>query len=233
MFAEKGWEHLERSVYSGVMHPPVVQTVEDFFTGYANRHFQAGQILIQAHENPECIYYLVEGKVKQYDISDRGDEVVLNVFKPRAFFPMSYAMNRTPNVYFYEAETDLELHAAPIDETLEFVKSHPDVLYNLLARVYQGTDGLLGRLAHLMGGSARNRLLYELLIECRRFGERRGQGYFISLSESDIAAHAGLARETVSREIRKLKKEGLISVIKNEIFINDLDRLAASVSQEL
>jgi CRP-like cAMP-binding protein len=207
--------------------------IEAFFDGFPLRRAAKGQILIPAHEAPQHIYHLVEGRVKQYDISYRGDEVVLNTFKPPAFFPMSYAINRTPNVYFYEAEIDAEYHQAPFDDTLEFLLSHPDVLFNLLSRVYSGTDGLLGRLAHLMAGSARSRVLYELLIECRRFGAPRGHGMVIDLNESDIAAHAGLARETVSRELKALKDTDVVSIIKQEIFVNDLGKLSALVGREL
>ncbi|HSX01454.1 MAG TPA: Crp/Fnr family transcriptional regulator [Candidatus Saccharimonas sp.] len=221
------------SWYSGSMDQTVAQKIERFFESYPSRHYHKGQILIHAHDEPAHVFHLLEGKVKEYDISYRGDEVVLNVFKPPAFFPISYAINKTPNVYFYEAETDIELKLAPIDEVVGFLKSNADVTYDLLGRVFKGTDGLLGRLAHLMAGTARSRVLYELLIEARRFGELRAKGVAISLTESDIGTHAGLARETVSREIRKLKSEGLISVIKNEIWINDIEQLAASVSREL
>jgi CRP-like cAMP-binding protein len=219
--------------YTGAMNPTIAAKIEAFFAQYPQRQYHKGQILIHAHDEPTHVFYLLEGKVKQYDISQRGDEVVLNEFKPPAFFPMSYAINRTPNVYFFEAETDVALRQAPNDEAVVFLKANPDVLYDLLSRVYKGTDGLLGRLAHLMAGTARSRVLYELLVECRRFGEPRGKGVAISLTESDIGSHAGLARETVSREIHKLKEEGLISIVKKEIWVNDLDRLAASVSREL
>lgn len=219
--------------YSYAMDPVVAEKIEAYFSRYPQRYYRMGQILIHAHDEPTHVFHLLEGKVKQYDISYRGDEVVLNEFKPPAFFPMSYAINRTPNVYFFEAETDVELRQAPNEEAVAFLKTNPDVLYDLLSRVYKGTDGLLGRLAHLMAGSARSRVLYELLIESRRFGEARGKGMAVSFTESDIGAHAGLARETVSREIHKLKDEGLISIIKKEIWINNLDQLAASVSREL
>lgn len=219
--------------YSNDMDPLIAQKIEQFFEKYPSRHYRKGHILVHAQDEPSHVFHLLEGKVKQYDISYRGDEVVLNIFKPPAFFPVSYAINKTPNAYFFEAETDIELKLAPTDDAVNFLKSNPDVTFDLLSRVYKGTDGLLGRLAHLMAGSARSRVLYELLIEARRFGTARGKGVAISLTESDIGKRAGLARETVSREIRKLKDEDLISVIKNEIWINNIERLAASVSHEL
>ena len=211
----------------------VADKIEVFFSAFPTRQFSKGHILIHAHDNPTQVFHLLEGRVKQYDISYRGDEVVLNVFKPPAFFPMSFAVNQTPNVYFFEAEEDIVVQVVPGVDAVAFIKANPDVLYDLLSRVYRGTDGLIGRLTHLMAGSARSRVLYEILIECRRFGTARGSGMAIALTETDIGAHAGLARETVSREIRKLKEEGMISVIKKEIWVNDLDRLSTAVGAEL
>jgi CRP-like cAMP-binding protein len=213
------------------MNQIVMNKIQDFFGQFPLRHYRAGDTLLQADDNPTHIFYLESGRVKQYDISDRGDEMVLNAFKPPAYFPMSYAINRTPNEYFYEAESDTAARLVPLADALAFVQSNPDVLYDLLARVYQGTDGLLGRLAHLMSGSAHSRVLYELYIESQRFGQPRGSGVAITIHESDIGAHAGLARETVSREIHKLKQQGLISVHKGEITIQDPGRLAALLDQ--
>lgn len=210
----------------------IAEKIDSFFAQYPSRHYSKGQILIDAHDAPEHIFHLIKGKVKQYDISQRGDEVVLNIFRPPAFFPMSYAINQTPNPYFFEAEADVELHLVPIGDTIWFIKNNPDVLYDLLSRVYSGLDGLLGRLAHLMAGSARSRVLYELLIECQRFGVG-DTDIALAISESDIGARAGLARETVSREIHKLKEAGTISLVKSEIIVKDLSQLAASVTREL
>lgn len=215
--------------------PSVVEKqIDDFFAQYPPRRHSKGQILIFAGDEPDYVYNLISGKVKQYDVTYRGDEVILNVFKASAFFPMSLAINKTTNPYIYEAETDIEVRQAPADEAVDFIKSHPDVLFDLLARVYRGTDGLLGRMAHLMSSSAKSRLLYELLLECRRFGEvQKDGGYLISINEKDLGSRAGLSRETVSREAGKLKREGLLEIRHNNIFIKDIAALEKRLSKEI
>lgn len=219
--------------YNNDMDSDVAHKIEDFFSQYALQKHKKGQILIHAGDEPPCIFHLTEGKVKQYDLSYRGDEVVLNVFKPPAFFPMSYAINKIPNSYFYEADSDLVLRKAPINDVLKFIRSNPDVLYDLLSRVYRGADGLLGRMAHLMASTAKSRVMYELIIECRRFGNHSSSGYLVSLNESDIGARAGLSRETVSREMQKLKTDGLIVVSNKHVTVPDLDKLEASLGKDL
>ncbi|MBL8160083.1 Crp/Fnr family transcriptional regulator [Candidatus Saccharibacteria bacterium] len=200
--------------------------LEQFFSDHTLRRYPKGQILLYAGDPPSQAYLLLVGTVSQYDESYKGDKLIINTFKPGACLPMLPAVSGLANRYFYEADTDIEVRQAPLDETLAFIRSDPALLYDLLKRVYIGLDGVLGRMLQLMAGSARSRLLYELLIECRRFGEQRTDGsYFIAIHESDLAARSGLTRETISREIHKASQEGMITVGRQGIAIADIDWL--------
>lgn len=208
------------------MTKDLAQTVSNFFTKYPLRTFDKRQLLIRAETEIEHIFYIVEGRVSQYDITHSGNEVVVNVFKPGAFFPMSSAINHTPNHYFFEASTSTKVHAAPVADAVQFLKDNPDVLFDLLARVYRGVDGILRRMAHLMGGDAQTRLLFELLNAAYRFGELQQDGsVLVKLSEGDVARHSGLARETVNRNIQALKTAGSLTVTRNSIIIKDIEKL--------
>jgi CRP/FNR family transcriptional regulator, cyclic AMP receptor protein len=216
------------------MGTAVQQKVAAFFARYPEHTFVAGQLLVLAQEDPPAIFYLVSGKVRQYDISYRGDEVVVNVFKPQVFFPMLWAITKAPNRYFFAAETAIAVRAAPPDKVLAFLQANPDVMYDLLTRLYIGVDGLLGRMAHLMAGSAKSRVMYELLLECRRFGKVKDDGScLIVLKEADVAARAGLSRETVSREIQKIKHDNLITTGRTGIVITDVAALEEKLGTEL
>lgn len=215
------------------MESDVSRKVDAEFSQYPSRSYPKGQILVFADENPEHIFYITSGRVRKYDVSYRGDEVIVNVFKPPAFFPMSWAINRTPNKYFYKTEEPTELHVVPVDKALEFLQSNPDVMFDLLSRIYRGMDGLLGRMVHLMSGTAKSRLIYELIIECRRFGQKDSKaGYALHLNEGDLAARSGLSRETISRELQKLKKDGNVRLEGKTIHIKDIAVLVHALGQE-
>ncbi|MFA5003826.1 MAG: Crp/Fnr family transcriptional regulator [Candidatus Saccharimonadales bacterium] len=216
------------------MNPDVAKKVAERFSKYSLHTYPKGQILVFADENPEHIFYLVRGRVREYDVSYRGDEVIVNVYKPAAFFPMSWAINRTPNHYFYKTETPVEIRFIPADDALEFIKSNPDVMLDLLSRLYSGLDGLLGRIVHLMSGAAKSRIVYELIIECRRFGDKGlGNKYTLYTNEMDLAARSGLSRETVSREIQKLKEAGLVHIEGKVLFVQDLPALEDMLGGEI
>jgi len=210
------------------------QKITDFFTRYPTCTLEKGQIMLRPDQQLEKIFYLTEGRVSQYDITAGGMEVVVNVFKPGAFFPMSWAINNTPNSYFFEASTKVTAHAIPPEDALQFLRDNPDVTFDLLARVYRGADGLLRRMAHLMGGDAKSRLQFEILNAANRFGEPQKDGrLFVPLKESDLARHSGLTRETVNRHIQQLKKEGLVEVSHKGLILSDIAKIEARLGKEL
>ncbi len=211
----------------------VTETIEAEFTKYPKRTYPKGQILLFADESPEHIFYLTKGKVRQYDVSYRGDEIVLNIFKPGAFFPMSWVLNRSQNRYFYKTEEEAVVHIVPPDDVLAFVQREPAVLLDLLQRIYRGIDGLLEKMSQLMSGNAHTRLLNELATECHRFGTPEKDGsYRLRVSEIDLAARSGLSRETISREMRKLKNRGWITLTSKTIVVLDLAAIERSINKD-
>lgn len=211
-----------------------IKKVTDFFITYPQRIFTKQQVVIYAETTVTEVFFIVEGRVSQYDITPAGNEVVVNIFKPGAFFPMSAAINNAANPYYFEASTKVTAHVAPAGDAVQFLKDNPDVTFNLLSRVYSGIDGVLRRMAHLMGGDAKSRLVFELLNAAYRFGETQNDGAtFIPLKESDIAKHSGLARETVNRNIQDLKTAGLVNVTRSGISISNIKQLEATLGTSL
>ncbi len=204
----------------------VAKKVSDFFSSFEAKKYAPRQIIIYAGEEPKGVFFIEKGEVRQYDIADNGAEVVINTFKPKTFLPMSWAINKTPNVYFFETVNDTVLRLAPADEVVNFVKTNPDVCFDLLSRVFLGADGILKRLSYSMVGSAKTRLINELNIACQRFGEKQADGsYLLNFHEEQLATRVGLSRETVNRTLKELKSRGILSVSHKSIVVRDLDGL--------
>ena len=211
------------------MDEQVRSKIDNFFKQFKHQIYKKGEILIRVDDDPDGVFYLTQGTVKEYAISRKGEELVINVFKPVSFFPMSWAINLTPNAYYYEAFEDAQIWKAPREKVVEFIKENPDVLFNLMSRVYKGTDGILMRMVYLMSGEAYTRVVTELLISAKRFGKPNGTEIQLNISEKDIANQAGMARETVSREIKILKDKGLVTLQKNVLVIKNIMNLESEL----
>jgi CRP/FNR family cyclic AMP-dependent transcriptional regulator len=215
------------------MDNQVAKKLESFFSTFRKQHYKKGEILIRADDDPSGIFYLVDGVVKVYAISKKGDDLVLNMYKPVSFFPMTWAINNSPNKYYYEAVTDVAVWKAPKDEVVSFIKDNPDVLFDLMSRVYRGIEGMFLRMTYLMSGSAYSRLITELLIQAKRFGKIEGATVSLKMSEKDLAASSGMTRETVSREMKVLKDKKLVLFEKNTITVNDIAALEEELAIEV
>ncbi|HET8670521.1 MAG TPA: Crp/Fnr family transcriptional regulator [Candidatus Saccharimonadales bacterium] len=217
------------------MDKSVAAKVENFFAFFALQRFDKGHLFACAGEDLPGVMYLVKGEVIEYDITDSGTQLVLNTFKPPAFFPVSWALNKTPNQFFFEAATkSVLLRVAPPEEVVAFLHANPDIVIDLLSRVYRGTDGLLKRMSFLMSSSAHTRLIYELIIECRRFGKQQSDGsYVLTRHEGELGTRAGLSRETVNRELSDLKSRGVVIVKRESITVTDIAKLEKELDNRI
>lgn len=211
----------------GQMNPVINKKFEDFFRQYKNQKYKKGEILVRADDEPSGVFCLIEGVVRRYSISPDGEDLTINIYRPVSFFPMSWVINDFQSSHYFEAMTDVEIYRAPKEATLKFIKENEDVMLGLLSRVYFGLEGYVMRMEYLMHGNAQSRLISDLLVYVKDFGKQQGNKILLDLkvTEKDLASLSGLTRETVSREIKKLKNSGLIDFQKNHIIINDLKSL--------
>lgn len=238
--------------------PNITRIVDAFFTAFPAYDYKKGNILIRSGEEPKGIYYLKTGHVRQYAITREGEEITLNIYKPGAFFPMAWAVNAYPNHYYFEAMDDSLVQIAPREDTVSFVKKESEVLFDLLQRLYIGLDGVLSRMEHLMSGKARERLITILVISAKRFGRHQSAPPFgthnaappfgmyakddsqkkrknaitidLRLTHQDLASLAGLSRETVTREMTELKRQGVLDYTNTAIIIQNIKELEKAVS---
>src|SRR4030067_2058893 len=103
--------------------------LDNFFARFKSVHsYKKGELIIRADDPPSGIFYLKSGFVRLYSISKDGQDITFNIFKPGSYFPMFWAIGNSPNSYYFEAMTRIEVMKAPKEELIKFLKSNPDNL---------------------------------------------------------------------------------------------------------
>lgn len=209
------------------MEKVIHDKLEEFFFQGKKVNYKKGEIILRAGEPVFGIFYLKTGFVRQYLISEDGDEVTIHLYQPEAFFPVMLVMTQTPNRYYFEASTDVETYRQIPEKVLAYIKENPDVLLDLTNRFAYAVLGLSKRIETLVIGSAYAKVISLLSYLGSKFGEDRGQEIVIKLglTHQDIAAWTGAKRETVSRQMEKLTTDGIIGLEKHLIVIKDKDKL--------
>ncbi len=210
------------------MDKQIRELTEKFFIDHPTVRVHKGAIILRADQNPTGVYYLRSGLVKQYVIGGSGDTFVIHVYRPGSFFPMAWAINKTPNAYYFEAINDVFLTVAPLADTYEFLKTNPTVLFHFVSRLLLGLSGVIERMEYLVLETAYQKIVRLLVYFAKTFGKPiTGDKILIpiALSHREIATWIGTTRETTSLQIEALKKRGIITNRGRLLVVNSLERL--------
>jgi CRP/FNR family transcriptional regulator len=209
-----------------------LKTFDTFYTQFEPRHYKKGETLIRADDNPLGIFCLTKGYIRQYTISKTGTELTLHILKPLSYFPMVWAINGTPNVYYFEALTAVEVGRAPRDEVVNFIKDKPKIIFELMSELLEDYAETLKRVEHLVFSDAYRRVISVLLYISKHFGEKDEGGVIVHhrFTHQDIATLVGVARETASHEIVKLEKRGFIKYVNHSILFTNNQKLELELS---
>lgn len=205
---------------------------ETFYNQFAIRKYKKGEMLIRADDDPQGIFCLTKGHVRQYTISKAGFELTLHILKPISYFPMVWAINGTPNVYFFEALTAVEVGRAPRDQVVNFIKDKPTIIFELMSELLEDYAETLTRVEHLVFSDAYRRVISVLIYIAKHFGQDHKRGTIVRhrFTQQDIATLVGVTRETANNEMVKLEKKGLISYIDHSILFENIDKLNAELN---
>lgn len=206
---------------------PSLKKTEEFFSKFKLIRYKKHETILRAEEIPQGVYFLKKGYVRDYAISEQGEEFTLIIFKPGDLFPMGWVINNQPFVHYLESMTPTEIYRAPREKFIAFIKDNPEVFYSFTQRMVYRLSGLLDRMEHMVFGNAHQKLASILIICAIRFGIKEGKSFFIQvpLTHKDLANLVGLTRETTSLELKKFEKEGLIDYKGKNIIIKNLKRL--------
>lgn len=209
-----------------------VKEFETFYKQFKIRTYKKGEMLIRADDDPQGIFCLIKGYVRQYTISKSGFELSLHILKPISYFPMVWAINGTPNVYYFEALTPLEVGRAPREDVISFIKDKPKIIFELMSELVEDYAESLTRVEHLVFSDAYRRVISILLYIAKHFGEQTKKGVIVRhrFTQQDVATLVGVVRETASNEMAKLEKKGLIKHVDHSILFENIEKLEKELS---
>lgn len=190
--------------------------------------YKKGEIILRSGDLPQGVMFLKNGYARLESISKEGKELTLVIYKPGEFFPVVWTFfGQKPSIYDLEALTNCEIYRVPREEFSDFLNKNPDVLTDVTKHIISRFQLALKRMAYLTFGSASSKLASILLILAREYGVKKSEGAEIQipLTHKDIANLVGVTRETISIELKKFDRKGLIAYNKKILLIKNEEGL--------
>ncbi len=209
------------------MSIPATQKLNNFFSKYKKYSYKKGEVILRGGDAPQGVYFIDKGYVRDYSISKDGEELTLIIFKPKDFFPMQWVFNNKINQHGFEAMTTVDLWRCPKEDFINFIKENPEIFFELTSHITLRLSGIMQRMEYLVFGNAHEKVASILMICVERFGEKKGKQILIpiSLTHRDLAMLIGMTRETVSIEVKKLERKGIIGYKKHLIVVKNVKKL--------
>jgi CRP-like cAMP-binding protein len=192
------------------------------------RPYAPGQVVMEAGDPTQEVFFIVEGEVRVVSRSSGGHEMILNELGPGSFFGEIAAIDAAPRSAGIVALTKARICAVPAEPFMAFALATPEAsrqLLRLLAALVREKDARLLELAVL---PVRPRLI-ALLLRLSRPRKTGGRVVSPPRPQHELAARIGTRREVVSRTMGAMQREGLMELTRGGLVLSDPEALEAEV----
>ena len=185
----------------------------------ATRVYWEGETIYRQEEKASWCYYLKKGKVRIFVASEGGMEKTLAVYKEPCLFGEAAFFDGHPRTTTAMAMKETEVLVISKENMLQCFKQEPDLAWSVMSTLSQTIRMLSKEINQMSFFSARKRLL-QFLVESYERGETK-----ILHTQEEIGAILGVSRVTISREVKELKKRGILQVQYGMLNIQKIEAL--------
>ncbi len=177
---------------------------------------ERGEILSFEDEPAGVLYFVVAGAVKVFKTSADGKEQIFSIIRPGESFNDVAVLSGGVSLVSAEAMGAVTLNAIKKNDLEVVLREHPQVALNVIQVLSRRVQELVSLVEdfsfrHVTGRVAKMLLEYA--------GD--GVGERPRLTQQEMAAMIGTAREMVGRSLKSLEAEGTIRMERNRIIITD------------
>lgn len=206
----------------------------EFFSKYPLKKFKKGQVLFEPSEDFGGIYFVKSGYLRVYDIGKDGKESGIQLFKPLYFLSLISAKTGIKNRHYIEAMTPVEAWLMPKDEFEKHVKAEPELYTEVCQALMEKFVDLTSYISRLVSGDAYTKVAGLIYSMASEYGVTKGKTVTIKfkITHKLIATFTGLTRETVTLQMLKMEKDGLIDNDRRQIVVQDMKVLKKFLGYE-
>ncbi len=195
------------------------------------RRYPKSAFVVNQNETGSAMFLLVTGRVKVALASPDGKELALNYLEAPAHFGEMSLVDAEPRSADVIAMTDLEVFVLDAKDLSAAIQIQPRLALSLIATLSRRLRATIGRLEELAFHDATHRVMRVVFNVATASYETRGVPVIQGLTHYDIATLAGTSRETASRVISSLAKEGVLATKGRKIVV-DLIRMRERIGSD-
>ena len=191
------------------------------------RSFDRGEVIFREGDSGEALYVVRSGSVSIRRDSNDGRTLALAELRAGSMFGELAAFGGEVRSATAEALEHTSLVAILGSDMQRVLRSDPDIALKMLAalaeRVRRLNDRLLAQSFQTVPGRVASALLQQVIT---RQDEGAGQHeVLVRATQAEIAQLAGTSRESASRFLATLEREGVVALGRGKVMVHEPERL--------
>lgn len=183
------------------------------------------QVIYKEGNHPACLYFILKGLVKTFRTDEYGKEFISGLYKEGEFLGYLPILEKTGYRDTAEAIGQAALAIIPVEDFEELASVNKYARERLIRMLTQSIQEKEIQLLRFAYDSLRKRAADTLLMVLNKYNTAGDTSVGIKLSRGNLAALAGVARESFARTLADFKEENLIDIRKGVIYLLDMEKL--------
>ncbi|MBK9249944.1 MAG: Crp/Fnr family transcriptional regulator [Ignavibacteria bacterium] len=189
---------------------------KEAYTSGQVKFFPADTVILDINSYIHSIPIVLKGSIKVVRTDEEGREILLYYIKPGESCIMSFLAGIHQDTSKIKAivEEDVELLLIPVQKASEWIRDYPewsDFIFGLYQKRFEELLGVVNALAF--------QKLDSRLLQLLRQKASLYQSKEVSITHQQLADELGVSREAVSRVLKIMENEALITLSRNKIFL--------------
>lgn len=198
-------------IFSNLNNEELLEIVN--MTGHNN--YSKGENIFLEGDEAETLYLINEGKIKLYKYTKDGKQQILHILSEGDFFGELNLFKNSQYGFSAEAIGSSKICTLTKSKMKNIILSKPEIGIKILEVVGDRLSKVESLAQHLATNDVESRLAYLLVDMMESYGKKTAKGIEIELpiSREDMSNYTGVARETISRKLKKFEEEGYIKLV--------------------
>ena len=210
-------EFLKSILYFSGLDPAELESIRKLV--FEKTVDRAEMVSLEGELTPN-LYFVASGVVKMFKTSAEGKEQILSIVRPGEPFNDVPIFDGGPNPASVRAMGPVLLYGIKKNDMETIFRNYPQVALNVIKVLANRVRHLVSLVEDLSFKHVIGRVA-KILLE--HVGSEMGRGP--RLTQQEMAAMAGTAREVVGRSLKALEEEGAIKLDRHRIIITDKEAL--------
>lgn len=188
-------------------------------------HYKKRHLLYTQGDEAIFVYYVVEGRLKEFLINDDGKELITNMYTKGDFVGYTAVLQDVPYPESIRILDDTELIFIPKADFLQLINTDRQVARQFIKLLSHNIVEKEEKLLNLAYDSLRKKVAKGIIDVVDKFKDQKDGKPVVQISREDLASVIGSAQESMIRTLREFRMENLIDINDGSIYVLNENKL--------